>query len=206
MEFVFAFMGVALWALIPGSIAHRKGRSFAAYYFLSFVISPLITLIVVLCVENRNDFGFDMSYTADERATALSEVPQNVIDSCQELRGNQKALKKYLNQRVKFSSITPAQASVLYTEYKLVHPIDLQALTAPTIPLNLPDIPVTNQPDPSPTPPAACPLLPEVRCQARQRIPSVLCAVRFSHFQRRILCRFFGHFPQHGAINQTRSL
>ena len=152
MEFVFAFMGVALWALIPGSIAHRKGRSFAAYYFLSFVISPLITLIVVLCVENRNDFGFDMSYTADERATALSEVPQNVIDSCKELRGNQKALKKYLNQRVKFSSITPAQASVLYTEYKLVHPIDLQALAAPTIPLNLPDIPVTNQPDPSPTP------------------------------------------------------
>lgn len=152
MEFVFAFMGVALWALIPGSIAHRKGRSFAAYYFLSFVISPLITLIVVLCVENRNDFGFDMSYTADERATALSEVPQNVIDSCKELRGNQKALKKYLNQRVKFSSITPAQASVLYTEYKLVHPIDLQALNAPTIPLNLPDIPVTNQPESSPTP------------------------------------------------------
>lgn len=49
-----AIIGIALWALIPGFIAKSKGRSFAAYYFLSFLISPLITMIIAICVSRRN--------------------------------------------------------------------------------------------------------------------------------------------------------
>ncbi len=44
--------GIALWALIPGFIAKKKGRSFAGYFLLSFLITPLITTIVTLCVKN----------------------------------------------------------------------------------------------------------------------------------------------------------
>lgn len=47
-------IGIALWALIPGFIAKKKGRSFAAYYILSFVITPLITIIITLCLSNKN--------------------------------------------------------------------------------------------------------------------------------------------------------
>ena len=47
-------LGIALWALIPGFIAKKKGRSFAGYFFLSFLITPLITTIVTLCVKNLN--------------------------------------------------------------------------------------------------------------------------------------------------------
>ena len=50
-----SLFGIALWALIPGFIAAKKGRSFAAYYFLSFVLTPLFTMIITLCLNNRND-------------------------------------------------------------------------------------------------------------------------------------------------------
>lgn len=48
-----SLLGIALWALIPGFIAKRKDRSFWGYYFLSFLISPLITMIITLCVSNK---------------------------------------------------------------------------------------------------------------------------------------------------------
>ena len=47
---VTTLLGIALWALIPGFIAWRKGRNFAVYYFLSFLITPLITLIITICL------------------------------------------------------------------------------------------------------------------------------------------------------------
>ena len=50
-----SLIGIALWALIPGFIAQKKGRSFAAYFFLSFLITPLIMTIVSLCVKNLNE-------------------------------------------------------------------------------------------------------------------------------------------------------
>ena len=48
-----ALIGIALWALIPGFIAKKKYRSFWGYYFLSFLISPLITMIIALCVSDK---------------------------------------------------------------------------------------------------------------------------------------------------------
>lgn len=44
-------IGIALWALLPGFIAKKKGRSFWGYFFLSFAITPLVTTIVTLCVK-----------------------------------------------------------------------------------------------------------------------------------------------------------
>ncbi|MBQ8136627.1 MAG: hypothetical protein IJ174_04260 [Clostridia bacterium] len=55
MNALATMIGVALWALIPGFIARKKGRSFAAYYFLSFLVSPLIAIIISCCVKNLND-------------------------------------------------------------------------------------------------------------------------------------------------------
>ncbi len=49
------FIGIALWALIPGFIAKKKGRNFWGYYFLSFLISPLITMIITLCLSKKDD-------------------------------------------------------------------------------------------------------------------------------------------------------
>ncbi len=48
-------IGVALWALLPGFIAKSKGRSFLGYYILSFLVTPLATTIVALCVSDKND-------------------------------------------------------------------------------------------------------------------------------------------------------
>ena len=46
-------IGIALWALIPGFVANKKGRNFLGWYFLSFVISPLFTTIIVLCLPSK---------------------------------------------------------------------------------------------------------------------------------------------------------
>ena len=47
-------IGIALWALIPGFIAKKKGRSFWGYFFLSFVITPVITMIITIFLSNLN--------------------------------------------------------------------------------------------------------------------------------------------------------
>lgn len=50
---IYTIIGIALWALVPGFIAKKKCRSFWGYYFLSFLISPLITIIIALCVSDK---------------------------------------------------------------------------------------------------------------------------------------------------------
>lgn len=53
-NYLVTFIGIALWALVPGFIAQKKGRSFAGYYFLSFLISPLIAMIITFCLKDIN--------------------------------------------------------------------------------------------------------------------------------------------------------
>ena len=67
-------IGIALWALVPGFIAKAKGRSFWAYYLLSFLISPLITMIIVLCISNLNGPATISYWVCAECGTQNSEV------------------------------------------------------------------------------------------------------------------------------------
>ena len=50
-------IGIALWALIPGFIAKKKGRNFWIWYFFSFLISPLFTMIITFFLSDisKND-------------------------------------------------------------------------------------------------------------------------------------------------------
>lgn len=50
-----SIIGIALWALIPGFIARKKVRSFAAYYLLRFVLTPLITMLLTLFVKDLRE-------------------------------------------------------------------------------------------------------------------------------------------------------
>lgn len=63
-----ALIGIALWALIPGFVAKKKGRSFLGYYFLSFLISPLITMIITFCLSNLNKTQ-DETYVPQKQPT-----------------------------------------------------------------------------------------------------------------------------------------
>ena len=47
-------VGVVLWILfsvVAGTVARNKGRSFAGFFFLSLLISPVIGLIVIALME-----------------------------------------------------------------------------------------------------------------------------------------------------------
>lgn len=64
-------INIALWALLPGFIAKKKGRSFWAYYLLSFVITPLITTIITLCLSKIQD---EEVPTVQSEATAVEKI------------------------------------------------------------------------------------------------------------------------------------
>ena len=97
-------IGIALWALIPGFIANNKGRSFVGYYFLSFLISPLITMIITICLSDLNKEKFqkyESVFSSDDYLTHWADiqnsVPQMVKDRCAEFSGDANRLEKYLN-------------------------------------------------------------------------------------------------------------
>lgn len=48
-------LSLLLLALIPGLIASKKGRSFIGWYIFSVLLSPLIGLIVVLCLGESDE-------------------------------------------------------------------------------------------------------------------------------------------------------
>ncbi len=64
MSGFFIVLGIALWialAFWPAVIAKRKGYSFILFLLLAWVVSWLITLIVVLFLHDKNE-------TAQEKA------------------------------------------------------------------------------------------------------------------------------------------
>lgn len=71
-----SLIGIALLSLIPGFIAKHKGRSFAGYYFLSFLITPLIATIVTVCLSNLNKTS---SKTAINDPAAYSKMLEKTI-------------------------------------------------------------------------------------------------------------------------------
>lgn len=70
-------IGIALWALIPGFIAKKKGRSFWGYYFLSFLITPLLTMIIAAVRSNLNQTAQYTPSTDVRGFEDLSEEEKN---------------------------------------------------------------------------------------------------------------------------------
>ena len=68
-------IGIALWALLPGFLAAKKSRSFVAYYFLSFIISPLITTIIVLCLSDVTSHERNAASEEDTLVASIDENP-----------------------------------------------------------------------------------------------------------------------------------
>lgn len=78
-----SLIGIALWALIPGFIAKKKGRTFWGYYFLSFLITPLITMIITVCLKNISG---ELNHSSDSVNEATSvpvahEINGSIPDS-----------------------------------------------------------------------------------------------------------------------------
>ena len=78
-----ALIGIALWALIPGFVAKKKGRSFWGYYFLSFLIYPLITMIITFCLSNLNKIP-EETYGPQEKPTITTneELTEDKVVFC----------------------------------------------------------------------------------------------------------------------------
>ncbi len=72
-------MGIALWALIPGFIAKKKGRSFWGYFFLSFVITPLITMIITIFLSNLNRVVEPVKSIASTTTSTSSNTAEDVV-------------------------------------------------------------------------------------------------------------------------------
>jgi hypothetical protein len=53
---LFLFLLMLFFALIPAAVAERKGRSQLGFFLLSFVATPLVSLIVALIIDPARDF------------------------------------------------------------------------------------------------------------------------------------------------------
>lgn len=84
--------GLIVWSFITGTIAKNRGRSFWGYFLLSFLISPLITMIIVLCMKKIEpeaagqaaipERAADNASAADTRwAELTASVPESLIAS-----------------------------------------------------------------------------------------------------------------------------
>lgn len=52
MELVFAIITVTLWVIV-GVVAAKRERSVIGWMFLAMFISPVITLLILLCLPNK---------------------------------------------------------------------------------------------------------------------------------------------------------
>lgn len=117
-------IGTVLWALIPGFIAKSKGRSFFAYFFLSLLISPLLTIIITICLSNLNQDVSEISereFSEVDYSTQWTDVqhaiPQCVIDRCKEFSGDINRLENYLNNCAKESLIKREYIPAIIKQY-----------------------------------------------------------------------------------------
>ena len=77
VEYLLSLVFLALWALIPGFIAKRKDRSFFWFFVLSFLISPLIAIIIASCVSNkRREYVPTESIFVDDKTDHKDESQQ----------------------------------------------------------------------------------------------------------------------------------
>ena len=80
-EYLLSLVFLALWALIPGFIAKRKDRSFFWFFMLSFLISPIIAIIIASCVSNkRREYVPTESIFVDDK-TDHKDEPQHLYSS-----------------------------------------------------------------------------------------------------------------------------
>lgn len=74
-------IGIALWALLPGFIAKKKGRNFWGYYFLSFLITPLLTTIITVCLANLSQSKNDKGQVKGKETTVVEpQVVREISD------------------------------------------------------------------------------------------------------------------------------
>ena len=78
-------IGITLWALIPGFIARKKGRNFWAYFFLSFLITPLISMIITICLKDKWDHWVSTAQSSEKQCPncgAMYSYYESVCHKC----------------------------------------------------------------------------------------------------------------------------
>lgn len=52
-----SIIGIALFSIIPGLIAKAKKRSFWGCYFLGYLVSPLVAIIIAIFLSKKEDYS-----------------------------------------------------------------------------------------------------------------------------------------------------
>ena len=68
-------IGMLAFSLIPANMAQKKGRSFWGYFALSVLISPLITIIVVLVLPRKNAVSNTGSTQQNQQTQQTYQAP-----------------------------------------------------------------------------------------------------------------------------------
>ena len=101
-NYLVSLTGIALWALVPGFIAAHKGRNFAVYYILSFLITPILTTIIVLCLSRIEETNPDEQLDLTKRfiCKTCGSYVGRPVDECPKCGSKAKYIDRYQKNAV----------------------------------------------------------------------------------------------------------
>ena len=86
-----SLLGIALLSIIPGLIARAKNRSFWGYYFLGYLVSPIVAIVIVIFIKKEADYSdpvLSNMYTCDKCGEKLI-INANYCHKCGKARPKQ---------------------------------------------------------------------------------------------------------------------
>lgn len=131
MFFNIDVVGIFLWALVVGFFAKQKGYSFYKYFFLSFLVTPLISIILVLPLINKNkirkkavsegktlkDYMKELLYNKNPLPYANPNFAIELFDECDKLSSSPSALRDYLKENRKNGNLLKEYAELIFEHY-----------------------------------------------------------------------------------------
>ena len=120
-------LGITFWAILAGLLATRKGHSFLKYFLLSYLITPLISIILTLSLINKNkirkraiseektllQYVKELLYSKNENSDFLTEL----FDECDKLSFNPFSLRDYLKGVRKSGKLDNGYTDLIFEHY-----------------------------------------------------------------------------------------
>lgn len=79
---ILVVCGIVLLASLAGYLGKKKGFGFWGPFFFSFILSPVVSLIVVLCLKKQSIDGKQASDNRESETVALDPAKKFVCTKC----------------------------------------------------------------------------------------------------------------------------
>ena len=116
---------IIFWAIIVGLYSKRKGYSFSKYFFLSFIITPLLSWILAANLVNKTKIRKNASsagvsigeYVINLMYKKYGSLAIDIYNNCKTASTDPNLLKEYLQQCKKVNKIEGGYVDLLFEHF-----------------------------------------------------------------------------------------